>query len=115
MRLNRRRVIALGTSAAAVAGSGLVSQPAGAASPSDNWSWLLRRFARYGDVKKAVPAADELVFLPAYEQLALLGRKENRVSAVDLTEAHLRRLRLVNPRLNAFVHVTEELARERVL
>ncbi|SCL26711.1 aspartyl-tRNA(Asn)/glutamyl-tRNA(Gln) amidotransferase subunit A [Micromonospora pallida] len=112
MRLTRRRVIALGSSAAAVAGSGLVSQPASAGPASDNWSWLLRQFAQYGNVKKAIPAADELVFLPAYEQLALLGRKENRVSAVDLTEAHLRRLRQVNPRLNAFVHVTEELARE---
>lgn len=110
MRLTRRHTIALASSVAALAGSGLVSQPAAAASASDNWSWLLQQFAQYGNARKALPAADELVFLPAYEQLALLKLK--RVSAVDLTEAHLRRLRLVNPRLNAFVHVTEQLARE---
>ncbi|MEU4645685.1 amidase [Micromonospora sp. NPDC023814] len=112
MRLTRRRTIALASSVAAFAGSGFVSRPASASPTSDNWSWLLQQFAKYGNDEKATPAADELVFLPAYEQLALLNRKLNRVSAVDLTEAHLRRLRLVNPRLNAFVHVTEDLARE---
>ncbi|BCL17239.1 amidase [Micromonospora sagamiensis] len=112
MRLTRRRVIVLGGSVAAATGAGLVSEPASADVASDNWNWLLQQFAQYGNVRKAAPTADELVFLPAYEQLALLSRKQNRVSAVDLTEAHLRRLRQVNPRLNAFVHVTEELARE---
>ncbi len=53
--------------------------------------------------------ADELVWRSAVEIAALIRSKQ--VSPVDVTEAALARLGALNPRLNAFCLVTDDLAR----
>lgn len=78
----------------------------------DDWDWLIKSYARYSDTSVATPAGDDLCRLPAYEQLALLHRSANRISAVDLTNAHLDRIHRVNESVNAFVHLTEARAKE---
>jgi Asp-tRNA(Asn)/Glu-tRNA(Gln) amidotransferase A subunit family amidase len=50
-----------------------------------------------------------LTFLPAVEMAAAV--RARRVSPVDLIEAHLERIRALNPRLNAFVAVDADRAR----
>lgn len=49
------------------------------------------------------PAGEEPCFLPATVQLELLRRR--RISAVELTRAHLARIRRINPAINAFVYL----------
>src|SRR5213593_4666198 len=56
-------------------------------------------------------AASTDVFASALEQAAALRRHE--VSSVELTRAHLERIEKINPRLNAYVHLTPELALEQ--
>ena len=51
------------------------------------------------------------VFASALEQAAAVRRRE--VSSVELTRAHLERIEKINPRLNAYVHLTPELALEQ--
>ncbi len=52
---------------------------------------------------------DELCFMPAIELKRLTGLRE--VSPVEVTEAVLRRIERLNPRLNAFITVTADRAR----
>ncbi|WP_433617026.1 amidase [Dactylosporangium sp. CA-139114] len=49
------------------------------------------------------PAGEDLCFLPATVQLELLRRR--KVSAVELTRAHLARITRINPAINAFVYL----------
>jgi amidase len=51
------------------------------------------------------------LFSPALEQAAALRRRE--VSSVELTRAHLDRIEQLNPKLNAYVLTTPELALEQ--
>lgn len=53
--------------------------------------------------------ADELVWRSAVEIASLIRSKQ--VSPVEITEAALQRLEAINPRLNAFCLVTDDLAR----
>ena len=53
---------------------------------------------------------DKLAYLPAYELRDLISRKE--LSPVELTEASLRRIEALNPKLNAFLTVTADQALE---
>jgi aspartyl-tRNA(Asn)/glutamyl-tRNA(Gln) amidotransferase subunit A len=55
--------------------------------------------------------SSELTFRPAHELGALLRDRE--VSPVELANAFLDRIDELNPRLNAFITVTAEVARER--
>jgi aspartyl-tRNA(Asn)/glutamyl-tRNA(Gln) amidotransferase subunit A len=52
-----------------------------------------------------------LTFLPAHELGALLRKKE--VSPVEIVDAFLDRIDALNPRLNAFITVTADVARSR--
>lgn len=52
----------------------------------------------------------ELAFTPAYELAKLITQK--KLSPVELTEACLRRIEALNPRLNAFLTVTADEAME---
>src|SRR5205809_3005569 len=56
-------------------------------------------------------AASTDVFASALDQAAAVRRRE--VSSVELTRAHLERIEKINPRLNAYVHLTPELALEQ--
>jgi len=56
-----------------------------------------------------MPAISETIHLTLEEAAALV--RDRRVSPVELTEACLARIEAVEPRLNAFVTVTAELAR----
>jgi amidase len=51
---------------------------------------------------------DELTFVPAHRLLTLLGARE--ISAAELTNAYLDKVRRINPRLNAVVTVAAERA-----
>lgn len=51
---------------------------------------------------------DDVVFLPATEQLALL--RSARISARELLDAHLERIDVVNPAINAIVTLVPEVA-----
>src|SRR5881409_1030513 len=51
------------------------------------------------------------LFASALAQAAAVRRHE--VSSVELTRAHLERIERINPRLNAYVHLTPELALEQ--
>ncbi len=53
---------------------------------------------------------DELAYLPAYELRELISRKA--LSPIELTEASLRRIEALNPKLNAFLTVTADQAIE---
>jgi aspartyl-tRNA(Asn)/glutamyl-tRNA(Gln) amidotransferase subunit A len=53
---------------------------------------------------------DDLCFASAIELAALV--REKKVSPVEVTEAFLARIERVNPRLNAYVTLTADLARE---
>jgi aspartyl-tRNA(Asn)/glutamyl-tRNA(Gln) amidotransferase subunit A len=53
----------------------------------------------------------DLAFKPAYELRELIGKK--RLSPVELTDFCLRRIEALNPKLNAFLLVTAELARKQ--
>jgi amidase len=53
----------------------------------------------------------DLVFLPAY-QLATLIR-DRQVSATEVLEAHLQQIAQHNPKINAFITLDEETARQR--
>jgi amidase len=50
-------------------------------------------------------------FAPALDQAAAIRRRE--VSALELTEAYLARIEIVNPKLNAYVLTTPEVALEQ--
>jgi aspartyl-tRNA(Asn)/glutamyl-tRNA(Gln) amidotransferase subunit A len=52
---------------------------------------------------------DDVVFLPATDQAALL--RARKLSPVELTNAYLARIESLNPRLNAFITVTADRAR----
>lgn len=52
---------------------------------------------------------DDLLFLPAVEQAALIAAKS--LSPVELTEAYLARAEALNPRLNAFITIAADHAR----
>ena len=52
---------------------------------------------------------NELCKLPALELARRIARRE--VSCVEVVDAHLHRIRDVNPALNAVVHVLEDSAR----
>ena len=52
---------------------------------------------------------NELCFLRSTELAAKLRRRE--VSAVEVTEAHLKQIELVNPKVNAIVTLVPEQAR----
>ena len=53
---------------------------------------------------------EDLDYLPAYELRDLISRKE--LSPVELTEASLRRIEALNPRINAFLTVAADQALE---
>ncbi len=53
---------------------------------------------------------DELLFLPAIEQAKLL--RSRQLSPLELTDAYLARIEALNPRVNAFITVTAERARQ---
>lgn len=55
-------------------------------------------------------ATDELCFLSITDLARLLGAR--KVSPVEVTEAHLARIELLNPTLNAFVTVMADQARQ---
>ena len=50
----------------------------------------------------------EMTQLPAWEMAARI--RERRLSVIELVQAHLQRVRRLNPRLNAFVSIDEERA-----
>ena len=52
---------------------------------------------------------DDLAFAPTWELRELIDSKQ--VSSVELTEMFLRRIEALNPKLNAYLTVTDELAR----
>jgi aspartyl-tRNA(Asn)/glutamyl-tRNA(Gln) amidotransferase subunit A len=58
-----------------------------------------------------MPVATDVLFLSVREQAALIRR--GRLSPVELTDAYLARIELLNPRLNAFITVTGDLARRQ--
>src|SRR5262249_37747439 len=49
----------------------------------------------------------EVISLSAVKMAELVRQK--KVSPVELAQAHLKRIKRLNPRLNAFVHVDEEM------
>ena len=49
---------------------------------------------------------NDLTFLPAVEMARQV--REKKISSVDLVEAHLRRIKLLNPKLNAYVQLDAE-------
>ena len=55
-------------------------------------------------------AQDDLLFLPATEQAKLL--RSRKLSPLELTDAYLARIEALNPRVNAFITVTAERARQ---
>ena len=55
-----------------------------------------------------MPSDSDLAFTPAYQLRELIAQKQ--VSPVELTEASLRRIEALNPRLNAFLTVTADAA-----
>src|SRR5256712_1626385 len=68
-----------------------------------------RRPMRDSDRGGVSMADARLAWLPATELAALIKRK--KVSAVEVVDGVLDRIRTINPRLNAFVTLTEESAR----
>ncbi|WP_245651505.1 amidase [Streptosporangium amethystogenes] len=60
-------------------------------------------------LRQAVPIGGQMHYLTATEMLELLRTRQ--VSAVELLEAHLRRIEEVNPEVNAIVTLTAERAR----
>lgn len=54
---------------------------------------------------------EDLCFTPAHELARLIRRKE--LSPVEVTDIFLRRISRLNPKLNAYVTLTEDLARRR--
>jgi aspartyl-tRNA(Asn)/glutamyl-tRNA(Gln) amidotransferase subunit A len=55
--------------------------------------------------------SSELVFRPAHELAELIRKRE--VSPVEVSDEFLRRIDELNPKLNAFITVTADVARER--
>lgn len=53
----------------------------------------------------------ELMFLPAHEQFKM--QIDHKISSVELVEASFRRIRLLDPKLNAFITLDEEGAMTR--
>jgi Asp-tRNA(Asn)/Glu-tRNA(Gln) amidotransferase A subunit family amidase len=53
----------------------------------------------------------ELTLLPAIEMAARI--REKKLSPVDLVEVHLERIETLNPKLNAFIQVNTEKARQQ--
>jgi len=53
---------------------------------------------------------NNLVYLPVSEMARLISQK--RVSPVELAEAHLDRIKAVQPRVNAFITILEQEALE---
>src|SRR5882672_86899 len=51
---------------------------------------------------------DEIVRFPAWEMASRI--REGQLSVVELIEAHFRRIRFLNPKLNAFASIDEERA-----
>ncbi|MFC4896010.1 amidase family protein [Streptosporangium amethystogenes subsp. fukuiense] len=70
-----------------------------------------RHAATFGQtlLRQAVPIGGQMHYLTATEMLELLRTRQ--VSAVELLEAHLRRIEEVNPAVNAIVTLTAERAR----
>jgi aspartyl-tRNA(Asn)/glutamyl-tRNA(Gln) amidotransferase subunit A len=58
-----------------------------------------------------MPVATDVLFLSAREQGALIRRKA--LSPIELTDAYLARIAALNPRTNAFITVTAEIARRQ--
>lgn len=58
-----------------------------------------------------MPISTDVLFLSAREQGALI--RAGRLSPVELTEAYLARIAQLNPRTNAFITVTADLARRQ--
>ncbi|GAA1563727.1 amidase family protein [Dactylosporangium maewongense] len=104
MLMSRRRLLAAGGAAALTVPTGLfgptpgllrLSGPAAHAGPPP----IDPPLAYTGQP----PAGEDLCFLPATVQLEWLRRR--KVSAVELTQAHLARIARVNPAINAFVYL----------
>src|SRR5271169_967459 len=53
----------------------------------------------------------DLTFLPAVEMAKRV--RERKISSVELVEAHLKKIERVNSRLNAFIHVDADGARQQ--
>src|SRR4051794_12200922 len=51
---------------------------------------------------------NEMLHLPAWEMAARI--REGQLSVIELIAAHFRRIRQLNPKLNAFVSIDEERA-----
>ncbi|MGE4086340.1 MAG: amidase [Vicinamibacterales bacterium] len=58
-----------------------------------------------------MPVATDVLFLPARELAAMM--RARRLSPVELTDAYLARIEQLNPRTNAFITVTADLARRQ--
>ncbi len=58
-----------------------------------------------------MPVAADVLFLPAREQGALI--RARKLSPVELTDAYLARIEALNPRTNAFITVTADVARRQ--
>jgi aspartyl-tRNA(Asn)/glutamyl-tRNA(Gln) amidotransferase subunit A len=58
-----------------------------------------------------MPVSTDVLFLSAREQSALIRR--GQLSPVELTDAYLTRIEQLNPRANAFITVTADLARRQ--
>jgi Asp-tRNA(Asn)/Glu-tRNA(Gln) amidotransferase A subunit family amidase len=56
---------------------------------------------------------DDLVYSPLVEMAANI--RSRRISPVELTEAHLKRIACLNPKLNAYVYVDAEGARQQAM
>jgi Asp-tRNA(Asn)/Glu-tRNA(Gln) amidotransferase A subunit family amidase len=58
-----------------------------------------------------MPVSTDVLFLSAREQAALI--RARKLSPVELTDAYLARIEQLNPRTNAFITVTADLARRQ--
>jgi aspartyl-tRNA(Asn)/glutamyl-tRNA(Gln) amidotransferase subunit A len=60
-----------------------------------------------------MPVATDVLFLSARDQAAMI--RARRLSPVELTDAYLARIEQLNPRTNAFITVTADLARRQAV
>jgi aspartyl-tRNA(Asn)/glutamyl-tRNA(Gln) amidotransferase subunit A len=58
-----------------------------------------------------MPASNDVLFLSAREQGALI--RQRQLSPVELTDAYLARIQALNPKTNAFITVTADVARRQ--
>src|ERR1700694_6322952 len=66
-------------------------------------------FERLTSEARSDPFMDELTFLSAVTMAEQV--RKNKISPVELVEAHLTKIECLNPKLNAYVHVDANRAR----